>query len=446
MVQELRGGNTRSAERSRAGTRRRSGTATRVDGESAPSPAANGAARAPRLPARRRRIRTVAVLAVVLYHAGVTSGGFVGVDMFFVLSGFLITGLLWRELQHSGRLSFASFYTRRARRLLPASVLVLLVTTFASVHWLPPLQAHDVTKDAEGGRAVRRELPVHRAEDRLSRGDRAVTVAALLVARCRGAVLPGVAAALVARRHAPRNAREWKRRTRPDIDKTPLAAIVASMAVLSFLLSLRLTHTSQPWAFFSLPTRAWELFAGALVAFALTQLRALPRAVAACIGWAGLAAVLWSIFRLNGTTPFPGTAALVPVLGTVGLLVAGSAAPKRGVSHALSREPLQRIGRISYSWYLWHWPVLVLAPVVAGHTLARWQNVFLAVASGFLARDHEPHRESVAILALLVVAAGAFAHGRAAHVSCARWRDRCRRRPAVVARFDAGGRAEAPSR
>jgi hypothetical protein len=157
------------------------------------------------------------------------------------------------------------------------------------------------------------------------------------------------------------------------------------MAVLSFLLSLRLTHTSQPWAFFSLPTRAWELLAGALIALALVRVRELPRGAAAIVGWAGLIAVFWSIFRLSGATPFPGTAALVPVLGTVGLLVAGSAAPKRGVSHMLSAEPLQRIGRISYSWYLWHWPVLVLAPAVAGHTLAKWQNVFLAFASGLLA-------------------------------------------------------------
>jgi hypothetical protein len=157
------------------------------------------------------------------------------------------------------------------------------------------------------------------------------------------------------------------------------------MATLSFLLSLRLTHTSQPWAFFSLPTRAWELLAGALVALALARARELPRGAAAVVGWAGLVAVLWAIFRFSGATPFPGTAALIPVVGTVGLIIAGSAAPKRGVSHMMSREPMQRIGRISYSWYLWHWPVLVLAPVVAGHTLAKWQNVFLAFASGLLA-------------------------------------------------------------
>jgi peptidoglycan/LPS O-acetylase OafA/YrhL len=328
-------------------------------------------------------MRAVAVVAVVLYHAGVTSGGFVGVDMFFVLSGFLITGLLWRELEGSGRLAFASFYGRRARRLLPASVLVLVVTTIASVHWLPPLQAHDVTNDAKAAAlyVANYRFIAQRTNYLAATAPSPLQHYWSLGVEEQFYLLWPLLLLLAAR--AARRAKSSRRA--PETSKATLAAIVAAMAALSFLLSLRLTHTSQPWAFFSLPTRAWELLAGALVALALTRARELPRLAAAAIGWAGLIAVLWSVFRLSGATPFPGTAALVPVLGTVGLLVAGSAAPKRGVSHALSRQPLQRIGRISYSWYLWHWPVLVLAPAVVGHTLATWQNLFLALASAFLA-------------------------------------------------------------
>src|SRR5262245_41654680 len=93
-------------------------------------------------------LRGVAILAVVLYHCGLVHGGFVGVDVFFVLSGFLITRLLWREMRETGRVSFASFYARRARRLLPASILVIVVTVIASVHWLAPLAAQSVMRDA----------------------------------------------------------------------------------------------------------------------------------------------------------------------------------------------------------------------------------------------------------------------------------------------------------
>jgi hypothetical protein len=161
--------------------------------------------------------------------------------------------------------------------------------------------------------------------------------------------------------------------------------VLVVIGSLSLALSVWLTKISQPWAFFSLPTRAWELVAGGLVALLAPRLRRSREAGAAILGWAGLAVILWSVIHLSASTPFPGTAALAPVGGTVAMLISGCAEPRLGPILILGRKPLQVIGKLSYSWYLWHWPVLVLAPAVAGHALALWQNLVLAAFSGLLA-------------------------------------------------------------
>ena len=324
-------------------------------------------------------LRAVAVLAVVAYHAGLgwVGGGFVGVDVFYVVSGFLITGLLWEELRDTGRLRFAAFYARRARRLLPAAALVLVVTVVASSFWLSPLRARVVTGDA--------------------------AAAALYVANYRFA-LQGTD--YLAERFASPIQHYWSlgveeqfyllwpllllgvflagRRLRwrsPAVAATVLAIVGAA----SFVLSLRLTFVSEPWAFFSLPTRAWELAAGGVVALSARRLRRQPGAVAAALGWVGLGAILWSTVRLNASTPFPGTAALLPVGGTVAVIAAGCAAPRLGPSLVLATPPMRLGGRISYSWYLWHWPLLILVPAMVGHALGLPQNLGLAAASGLLA-------------------------------------------------------------
>jgi peptidoglycan/LPS O-acetylase OafA/YrhL len=164
------------------------------------------------------------------------------------------------------------------------------------------------------------------------------------------------------------------------------AAVVLALAGGgSFALSLHQTTVSQPWAFFSLPTRARELAAGGLVALTANGLRRLPGLVAATVGWLGLEAVVWSVADLGPSTPFPGTAALFPVGGTVAVLAAGYAAPRFGPDLLLRRRHLQVGGRLSYAWYLWHWPLLVLAPAVAGHPLGLAARLGLVGAGGLLA-------------------------------------------------------------
>jgi peptidoglycan/LPS O-acetylase OafA/YrhL len=324
-------------------------------------------------------LRAVAVLAVVAYHAGIgaTGGGFVGVDVFYVLSGFLITGLLWEELQATGRLRFEAFYARRARRLLPAAVLVLVATVAASSVWLSPLQARVVATDA-----VAAALYVSNYRFAAQRTDYLAETSpsplqhywSLGVEEQFYLLWPLLLFGIVlAGRHL---------RARSS---AAAAVVLALTAIGSFALSLRLTAVSQPWAFFSLPTRAWELAAGGLVALSAPWVRRMPGAAAATLGWLGLEAVIWSITKLDPSTPFPGIAALFPVGGTMAVIAAGCAAPRLGPTLVLGRRPLQVGGKLSYAWYLWHWPLLLLAPTVAGHALGLGQRLGLAAASGLLA-------------------------------------------------------------
>src|SRR5205085_12467890 len=139
------------------------------------------------------------------------------------------------------------------------------------------------------------------------------------------------------------------------------------------------------WAFFSLPTRMWELIAGACIALGASRLAGLRPSVAGAIGGLGLGAIVWSAVHFSASTAFPGTAALVPVAGTVAVVVRGCAAPPRGVGSLLGRRPMQLIGRCSYAWYLWHWPALVLLPVIAGHALSSLQRLAAVGGSALVA-------------------------------------------------------------
>jgi peptidoglycan/LPS O-acetylase OafA/YrhL len=324
-------------------------------------------------------LRAVAVLAVVAYHAGLSQvgGGFVGVDVFYVLSGFLITGLLWEELQATGRLRLGAFYARRARRLLPAAVLVLLVTVAASWAWLSPLQARVVATDAAAAAlyVANYRFAVQRTDYLADASPSPLQHYWSLGVEEQFYLLWPLLLLVVFL--AGRRLRGWSS-----------AGALAALALAgggSLALSLRLTARSAPWAFFSLPTRAWELAAGGLVALSAPTLRRLPGMVAATLGWLGLEAIAWSITRFSAATPFPGTAALLPVGGTAVVLAAGCAAPPFGPGRVLGWRPLQAGGKLSYSWYLWHWPLLILAPAVAGHALSQEQRLGLAVASGLLA-------------------------------------------------------------
>jgi peptidoglycan/LPS O-acetylase OafA/YrhL len=330
-------------------------------------------------------LRAVAVLAVVLFHAGVPGvpGGFVGVDVFFVVSGFLITGMLWREIRDSGRVRLARFYGARARRLLPAGVAVLTITAAASAWLLPPLQARAVLGDAvasalyagnyrfavQGTDYLAADAPPSPFQHYWSLGVEEqfyLFWPALLI------VTAWVAA---------------RARVRQRRSVLPQLAMLGAIAVGSFTVSYIWTATLPSWAFFSLPSRAWELAIGGFVALTAGRWSRLTGGSAAATGCAGLALILVGCVVLGDSTRFPGVAALLPVVGTALVLGSGCAAPRWGAARLLATRPLRTLGRLSYSWYLWHWPVLLLAPPLLGHELglgARLAAAVLALALAVL--------------------------------------------------------------
>jgi peptidoglycan/LPS O-acetylase OafA/YrhL len=319
-------------------------------------------------------LRAVAVLLVVLGHVGLrfVPGGFVGVDVFFVISGFLITSLLLRELSTTGRVSLARFYARRALRLLPAAVLVLVVTLLAARFLLPVVRLGSFAKDALAATGYVANLRfAFTGTDYLSADQSPSPFQHFwsLAVEEQFYLFWPVLILLVGR---------WKK---------VLAVVLGVLVASSFGLSVTETARSAPWAYFGPHTRVWELGVGALLALWTTTRKrrtgvvdsAPPRTgwgrsvagrgrsaagrARSAAGWSiagctGLTMIIVAALRFDDATAYPGWRAALPVGGAALLLIANGA----GVGRLLTIGPLQTIGRLSYSWYLWHWPILVIAP------------------------------------------------------------------------------------
>ena len=310
-------------------------------------------------------LRAVAVLAVVLYHAGIPGigGGYIGVDVFFVISGFLITGLLFREVTTTNTVALGRFYAARARRLLPAAATVGVITAIGAAIVLPPLQARGVFLDG-----IASALYVGNYRFAMQGTDYLAANApspfqhywSLGVEEQFYLVWPVliIGTAWLMRRIPRSAARAGSAR--------PYAVVLALVAAASVTAAVLCTRTSPPLAFLSLPTRAWELAAGGLVALSIREWRRLSLLTASIAGWGGLVLILLTCTQLNASTAYPGTAALLPVLGTALIIGGGSVTGGLGPGRLLCRPAMRAIGRISYSWYLWHWPVLLLMPALLG--------------------------------------------------------------------------------
>lgn len=306
-------------------------------------------------------LRAVAVLLVVVYHTGapVLTGGYVGVDVFFAISGFLITGQLLREVERTGRIDFGSFYAGRIRRLLPTALLVIAVTVVATRVFDSILRASNVAWDGVAATffALNYRLAAQGVDYQAADGPASPLEHfwSLGVEEQFYLVWPLVLTLAIVL---------WKRHRR-----LAMAAVVTLVFGASMWASVTITAHDSPLAYFSMQTRAWELAAGAFLALGARWLAKAPGALQVALTWAGLGAVLTSAFVYSDETPFPGTAALLPVLGACAVIAGGGVYRRGSVETVLQLKPFQAIGKVSYGWYLWHWPMVVLVPVMVNRDL-----------------------------------------------------------------------------
>jgi len=303
-------------------------------------------------------LRGIAILLVVAFHAGVSGvrGGFVGVDVFFVLSGFFITAMLARELSETGDVDVNAFYTRRALRLLPA-LLVTLLVTLGAVFWLyAPIDRAAIAADARAVALYSGNVAFASGSvDYFSTGDNPLLHTwSLAVEEQFYLVWPLLFLAIGFLGVTDQRARARKR----------LFVAIVAAGVVSFLVSLWLTRVSQPWAFFGMPTRIWEFALGGSLALVLNGRTNGRTSASTVLQGVGLAMIAVATVSYERVTPYPGIAAVLPALGTSLLVLGGDRAPQSTISRALSIEPLRWLGRMSYAWYLWHWPLVGVAAVL----------------------------------------------------------------------------------
>ena len=301
-------------------------------------------------------IRALAVLLVIVHHLGGhgVSGGFIGVDVFFVVSGFLITSLLVREVDRSGRVSLIDFYARRARRILPAATVVTLATVAASTVLLAMLRTQSVITDAVWATLFAANVRFAMVgTDYFAQGEPPSPLQhywSLSVEEQFYLVWPVVLLGCAV----------WARRRGRLAGRRLAVAVLAAAVVASLAWSVWSTYHSPTTAYFSTFARAWELGVGAGCALLLAGSRWRPPAlVSATLPWLGLGAIGVAALWLTPSTPFPGIVAALPVLGTAALILAGGGRTT-AVGRVLSSAPAVRVGDWSYSLYLWHWPLIVL--------------------------------------------------------------------------------------
>lgn len=311
-------------------------------------------------------LRAIAIGSVLVFHAGLPwfSGGFVGVDVFFVISGFLITSLLIRELDASGRINLPRFWGRRARRLLPASALVLVFSAAVTWWWLPitdrKVFGGDIIASAwyvVNWRLASREVD-YLAEDV---GLSPVQHYWSLAIEEQFYLLWPVLLLLIA------VFRQWR-----------LLAIVAVSIITVTSFSYALSQAGEADAFFISTTRFWELGIGALVAFSANWWSDINARLRGVLGWLGLALIGYAVLAFDASTAWPGLATLAPTVGTALVITAGvgNVAPTR----LLSMKPMVILGGLSYSLYLWHWPMLILGQSLVEDWRIRWGIAFTLLA------------------------------------------------------------------
>jgi peptidoglycan/LPS O-acetylase OafA/YrhL len=313
-------------------------------------------------------LRALAILPVLLFHYRVPgfSGGFVGVDVFFVISGYLIAGLITGEMRER-RFSILKFYERRIRRIFPALFALLAATTIAAWFILFPSDFERYARSLFATAFFASNIGFWREIgyfDVVADQKPLLHLWSIAVEEQFYVLFPAILLVVAGR------------------SKARALATVSIILAASFAFNLRAVHAGPAFAFYMLPSRAWELMLGAVLAiggFAAPASRALREALAAL----GIALIAISVFVFTKATLFPGAAALLPCAGAALIIFTGQA--PTGVNVALSKRPLAFIGLISYSLYLWHWPLFVFTCDVLGRDLHPWETAALIVVAFSLA-------------------------------------------------------------
>ncbi len=315
-------------------------------------------------------LRALAVILVIIYHADFIPGGFIGVDIFYVISGYLITNLIIKEISNTGSLSLRNFYHRRIKRLLPASALVLLVTAIICYLLLPPMDRHQIGKD--------------------------VIAVSLLLSNYAFAIWEN-------------DYQNLGQAASPFIHYWSLAVeeqfyliwplfilifakfgikVVKIAICLVFLISLSFSIIQTPnspiFSFYSLHTRAWELAAGALIVFIPRNHQLASKAFYKICAIAGALLIAWAAYLLSSESRFPGYLAIIPVLGSL-LLISSIGDWPVLFKRLFNNRLMQHLGAISYPLYLWHWPALAIPALVLEQPNGSGEKLAAISATIFLA-------------------------------------------------------------
>jgi peptidoglycan/LPS O-acetylase OafA/YrhL len=319
-------------------------------------------------------LRAIAVLLVVVYHfwPGRLQGGYIGVDVFFVISGFLITAQLARELERSGRIGLPGFYAKRVRRLLPAAVTVLIFSGLATLFILPLSSLGENLREILASTFyIENWALAANSVDYLAAANEATLVQhywSLSLEEQFYLIWP-----LMLLGASWLGVKYWSGKR-----WNALLALVVTVSILSLAFSIIYTQTNAAQAYFVTFTRMWEFGAGAVLAL-LPRLRPTKAIWSNLLGYAGIAVVLGCGYFYDKATPFPGYAAVLPVLGTMAIILASHREHWYDAGRVLSLRPVSFIGDISYSLYLWHWPLIIIAPFVPGWGLSTINRLVLFV-------------------------------------------------------------------
>ena len=311
-------------------------------------------------------LRAIAALLVLIYHADLVPGGYIGVDIFYVISGFLITGLLVRELERTKGIALAAFYARRFRRLLPSSLIVIFSTGVVAWLLFPISMRQTLGKDLIAASTYISNflfaLWNNDYQNLNSTPSPFIHFWSLAVEEQFYLFWPLTLLAIY---------KLGGRRA--------LVAGIALIGGISFAFSLFLTSASPIWSFYIIPTRAWELAIGGLIFFLPVERFSKPQ-----IGFIGLLLILYATLRFNEQTAFPGTAALFPVIGTALLILSVRRWPPF-LNYMALKPFVQWLGEISYPLYLWHWPALVIPSIYWSRPLRLWERSLLLALTVILA-------------------------------------------------------------